>query len=564
METRKPHQYGRSLVRRYSLLLLAAAAVPMVIVGALYDRYARSLLDEFTGEQLNARLAATSSRLGSFLDERAYQLETLARYPSLSALDGAGAGKGEEVSSLLRVGADAQDLYGILFFSEGRQLTRAVAGAAASGPPYWPEVPFEPGALPRRRYREAELVGPAPPTRGQSGWFMLEEPLPAGGSIALHVRLASLTELLGAPSAAGVLQPVLRTPAGDFDAVGRPAAIQGRVMEGPEVAPGWRPLLLVDPAELLRPFDAARYSLVVASLVMLCAIGWLLTRLASRLGRRVDLLAHGAEVVSAGDFSHRVPDASDDELGFLAVAFNRMASKLGTLVDRAVRIERLAVLGKFSTGVAHEVRNPLATLKTTVQALGRSESDPQKLALLEDMEQEIDRMARAMEDLLAFGRPSPPRRQEVQVREVARRLHALVAEEAERRQVEFRVKVAPDLLAVVDPDHLQQILMNLALNALQATPAGGVVTLDAYPAGPQVTIEVTDTGTGIPAEALRHVFDPFFTTKRGGTGLGLSISRQLAEMNDGRLTLESVPLSGATARVTLVRSETSHGGHPDR
>ena len=171
------------------------------------------------------------------------------------------------------------------------------------------------------------------------------------------------------------------------------------------------------------------------------------------------------------------------------------------------------------------------------------------------MEMEIDRMARAMEELLAFGRPRPPERVEVQIREVARRLNALVANEAARRRVSLEVKAPPDLRAVVDSDHLLQILMNLTLNALQATPEGGKVTLDAYPAGPQVVIEVVDDGAGITPETLRHVFEPFFTTKGGGTGLGLSISRQLAELNDGRLTLESVYGAGSTARVTLVRSE---------
>jgi two-component system, NtrC family, sensor histidine kinase HydH len=223
----------------------------------------------------------------------------------------------------------------------------------------------------------------------------------------------------------------------------------------------------------------------------------------------------------------------------------------------------MAVLGKLSTGVAHEVRNPLATLKTTVQALARSERDGTRLQLLRDMEQEIGRMARAMEDLLAFGRPRPPERAEVQVREIARRIDALVANEAVRRGVALEVRVPPDLLAVVDGDHLVQILMNLTLNALHATPPGGSVVLDAYPAGPQVVITVKDTGSGIPPETLRHVFEPFFTTKSGGTGLGLSISRQLAELNDGRLALESVPGTGSTARVTLVRSEATSAGHPD-
>ena len=543
------------LIRRYTLLLLAAAAIPMLVVGVLYDRYARSLLDQFAGEQLDAQLAATASRLGAFLEERSYQLDALARYPTLGAGSPPAGRAGDELGSLLRILADGPDLYGILFFSEQGPLVRAVAGASASGAPYWSELPFDVARLPRRPFRDAEMVGPVPPQGGHSGWFLLEEPLHRGGRVALHVRLASLTELLGSTSLAGVVQPILRTPAGDFDAVGRATTVSGRVAEGPEVAPGWRPALVVDSAELVRPFEAGRAALLVASLVVLATIVAVSVQLTGSLRSRVDALARGAEAVARGDFTHRVEASADDELGMLGVAFNRMSARLADLVEQAVRMERLAVLGTFSTGVAHEVRNPLATLKTTVQALARGEKDPERRALLGHMEQEVDRMARAMEDLLAFGRPQPPKRSEVQVREVARRLATLAAGEADRRAVELRLKVDPSLRAVVDPDHLLQILMNLTLNALQATPAGKAITLDAHAAGDRVVLEVSDEGPGISPESLRRVFEPFFTTSPGGTGLGLSISRQLAEMNGGSLSLESQPGAGTTARVTLLRSE---------
>lgn len=537
-----------SVVRRYVVLLLASAVLPLVVVGALYDRYTRGLLAEFTGEQLNAQLAATASRLGAFLESRAYQLQNLAQYPA--PREGAPGERGE-LASLVRLEADEADLYGILFLSEDGALVRAVAGQAASGPPYWGEFPFDLQGLPRSRLGEAELVGPVPPRDGQAGWFLLAAPLHGGGTIALHVRLASATELLGAPSLAGVLLPVLRTPAGDFDVVGRPAAIHGQLILGPEVAPGWRPGLVVDPEELLRPFQAARRGLIVAALVAAAAVSWVSVRLARRLQVRVQALAHGAERLSAGEFEYRVPVAGRDEVGALAHAFNAMAERLGELVERTVRMERLAALGSFSTGVAHEVRNPLATLKTTVQALERVEKDPQRSALLRDMGREIDRMARTLGEILAFGRPRPPQRAEVRVWEVSRRLEGLLRTECESRQVDLTLQGDPNVRAVVDPDHLHQILMNLVLNALQATPAGGVVTVRVHRDGDEVLVEVRDTGAGIPPERLREVFEPFFTTKPAGTGLGLSISRLLAELNGGRLALESAPGQGTTARLTL-------------
>ena len=538
----------RSVVRRFSLLLLGSAVVPMVVVGFVYDRYARNLLHEFTGERIQAQLAATASRIGAFLDARTYQLETLATYPAAAR-----GRSGEAVTALARIEADAADLYGILFFAEDGRLVRAIAGQAASGPPYWSDFQVDPARLPRAGRGEATALGPVPPGDGQSGWFLLQQRLDGGGSIALHVRLASVTELMGSASAAEVVRPVLRTPAGDFDARGLPTVARGELVLGPEVLPGWRPCLAVDLDELLRPFHAVRWALWLASIFAAGAIAWLLALLAGRLKQRVDLLARGAEAVAAGDFEHRVPLEGADEISLLGEAFNRMAARLGRLVERTVRMKRLAALGEFSTGVAHEVRNPLATLKTTVQALARLEKDPERAALLASMLHEIDRMGRAMQDILVFGRPRPPEPRALPLREVVPAIAALLGPEAVQRQAGLSVEGDLDAVVVVDPDQLKQILLNLAQNALQAVPPGGRVTLRARAVGGQVVIEVADDGPGIPPEKLAQVFEPFFTTKPGGTGLGLSISRQLADLNGGALTLESTPGLGTCARVALRR-----------
>lgn len=540
-------RYRGSVVRRFSLLLVASAILPMVVVGYVYDRYARSLLEEFTGERIKTQLAATASRVGSFIEARTYQLETIATYPAAPSTR-----PGATLASLLRIEADAADLYGILFFSDGGTLVRAIAGQAAAGPPYWSEFDQDLATLPRRVVGETSVIGPVPPRGGQSGWFLLQRRFHGGGAVALHVRLASVTELMGAPSGAEVVRPILRTPAGDFDGRGLPTTTtRGEVVVGPEVLPGWRPCLVVDPDELLRPFQAARVALLLASVFAAGAIAWLLATMAGKLKRRVDLLAHGAEVVSAGDFSHRVPLEGNDEISLLAKTFNRMASRLGLLIERTVRMKRLAALGEFSTGLAHEVRNPLATLKTTVQALARVEKDAERSALLATMLREIDRMGRAMQDILLFGRPRAPEQREVPLGEVLPGMVGLTAPEAALRGVSIATEGDLDAVAVVDPDHLFQILLNLIHNALHASSAGGRVVIKVRADDAQVVVEVGDTGSGIAPDKLAHVFEPFFTTKPGGTGLGLSISRQLAELNGGGLVLESTVGQGTTARVTL-------------
>ncbi len=245
----------------------------------------------------------------------------------------------------------------------------------------------------------------------------------------------------------------------------------------------------------------------------------------------------------------------------MAEAFNRMAARLGILIERTVRMKRLAVLSKLSTGVAHEVRNPLATLKTTVQALARVEQDPARSSSCRHMLQEIDRMARAMQDLLAFGRPSagagggpdPGRRRGGSSRS---------SPEAARRRLSVEVRRLPFGGGGPRPPTRGSCSTSPSTPCMPRRRAGG--PLDACPAGPHVVVEVVDNGCGITPGTLRHVFEPFFTTKGGGTGLGLSISRQLAELNDGGLVLESIVDVGTTARVTLVRARQDHGRHPDR
>jgi two-component system sensor histidine kinase AtoS len=390
----------------------------------------------------------------------------------------------------------------------------------------------------------------------------MSQPLNGGGSIALHVRLASVTELMGSPAESDHLKLVLRTPAGDFDPVARPPALRGSVTLGPEVMAGWRPCLVVDRETILRPFHDARVVLFFASALAGGTISLLLFRMAWRLQQRVDVLSEGTKLVAAGRFGHRVEISGNDEIADLGRRFNRMAERLGRLVDRTVRMRRQAALGQFSTGIAHEVRNPLAALKTTVQAMARLERDPQRAALLADMEREVDRMARAMTAILTFGRPRPPVRMDVPVDEEVRQILQLAEQGAAERAIQLVRGEGLECSVAVDPDHLRQILMNLVANALQATPAGGRVTVQGRARADVLEIEVEDTGEGIAPDKLAQVFEPFYTTKPGGTGLGLAISRQLAEMNDGELSLRSTVGGGTTATLTLPRGPAHHADHP--
>ena len=550
---------GNSIVRKYFLVSLLGSALPMIVVAVLYDRHASVLLEQITGERISAQLTATASRINAFFDVRVYQIETLSNHPAVPQLALQTAPIADpELDGLLRLEADVPDLYGILLFAPDGSLTRITAGQAASGAPYWTGEHFAVGGLALTQAAGVDVVGPVPPREGSSGWFLIRQPLrnlhngDEAGSIALHVRLASVTELLGDATYAGILQPVLKTPMGYFDVVGQPVSPTGKMVAGPEVLPGWQPMLVIDPDQLFRPFMTARQGLYFASLTAVLVIIVLFSRFARRLRQRLEPLTRGAAAISSGQLDHRIATASEDEIGRVASAFNAMAGKLQALIERTVRVERLAVLGEFATGVAHEIRNPLATIKTTVQALARSEKDGERLALLEDVGAEIDRLNRVMGDLLQFGRPRPPEFEAVPARELLARIAAQLASAAADAGVALNTQGDAGIVFRADRDQMIQICINLVLNAIQATPPGGVVTLRSAPAGAgEGLIEVRDTGCGIPAEILARITDPFFTTKPKGTGLGLSIARQLAEVQGGRLVIASVAGQGTTVQVLI-------------
>ncbi|WP_420472628.1 sensor histidine kinase [Noviherbaspirillum sp. ST9] len=545
----------KSIVRRYLILSLLASVVPVVWIGLLYDRFAESAFQEVIDEKLSAHLTATASRISGFVEARRYQAETLANFPGMAGFAGSDEGvPSDQVGALLQVESDLPDLFGILFFGEDDSLKKVVPGQAASGPPYWSETTLEIGELPQTRAGDVELVGPAPPVDGNSGWLLVRYPLrdvqqDGARQVALHVRLASLTELMGADPAAGAAEPVLKTPAGYFNRVGHLVSPRGKLIAGPEIYPGWQPMLQVEPSQLLEPFDRARRALFIAALVGAVLIVILFTRMSTRLRQRVGQLLAGANAISSGRLEYRIADHGEDEIATVSRAFDAMAQRLEQHLARIVRMEKLAVLGEFATNIAHEVRNPLAAVKTTVQALSRREADERRLQLLTDVESEIDRLARVVSQLLDFGRPRPPVPEEVGVRDILRRVMLLLEPEADNRKVSLSAQGDSDIVIIADADHVVQILLNLGMNALQASEAGGAVVLRATRETSMAVLEVSDQGHGIPDDVLPRVTDPFFTTKSKGMGLGLSISRQLAEINGGRLDIRSTPGSGTSVRV---------------
>ncbi|TCS37065.1 two-component system sensor histidine kinase AtoS [Paucimonas lemoignei] len=561
----------KSIIRRYLIWSLLASAVPVIWVGLLYDRFAESAFQTVINDKLAVQLTATSSRLSAFLDARRYQIETLANFPGINQFAATQSGAAsQQVGALLQVESDLPDLFGILFFSSDEKLQQVIPGQAASGPPYWSDTKFQITGLPRMQVGETDLIGPAPPQDGEAGWLLLRHPLRepqagghSSGHVALHVRLASLTELMGNDTAGGTLKPILKTPAGYFNSVGLPVKPAGKLVPGPEIVPGWQPMLQVDASALAAPFDRMRRALFIAVVVGAILIVLLFYRMSISLRQRVRELLTGAQAISTGRLEYRIADSGQDEIATVSRAFDAMAANLEMHLARIVKMEKMAVLGEFATLIAHEVRNPLAAVKTSVQALARREKDPRRLQLLDDMESEIDRLARVVSQLLDFGRPRPAQVSDVAVREVFRRITLLLGPQGQARGVSLSAQGDSDLVLRADFDHVVQVLMNLVINAIQACDQGGAVVLRASRVNDMAALEVSDTGHGIPAGLLPRVTDPFYSTKTKGMGLGLSISRQLTEMNGGRLDIQSKPGSGTSVSVYFPLNENQDGQHTD-
>ncbi len=315
-------------------------------------------------------------------------------------------------------------------------------------------------------------------------------------------------------------------------------------------------------------------AMVGATLLIVLLVTHLnITKPAERLVRRF-------QEIGASEVPTRVPVQGDDEFGRLAREFNGMCDRLEFAHARLVReqeirreveaelrnAERLAGLGRLAAGLAHEIGTPLNVILGRAESLLRSapagEAAERHLGIIVS---QSERIARIVRDMLDFARMKPRRHLATDMRTLATATIELVERRAEQQRVTLHVDTtAAEAVVKGDPDQLQQVLLNLASNALDAMPEGGrlevalAVTRAAPPdtpgdERPVVEITLRDTGIGIDPEAMGHVFDPFYTTKEAGrgTGLGLSVAYGIIEEHGGWFGVDSTPGAGTTFRVHL-------------
>ncbi len=273
----------------------------------------------------------------------------------------------------------------------------------------------------------------------------------------------------------------------------------------------------------------------------------------------------------SGDLTVRAPVRGSDEVAELAARFNGMMNEIEEARQREtaqqaklMHAEKMVAIGTLAAGVAHEVNNPLGGILTCIENM---RAEPENASMRERylglMEDGLKRIGRTVSNLLDFSRPREMRREPTSINHTLRHVAELAEYQLKKRSIALRFEIDPeDPVAIVDHFQMEQLLLNLVLNAVQAMPDGGTLTLGSRRRGDRIEAEVRDTGVGIPASTRDRIFDPFFTTRAvgEGTGLGLAVSHNIAAAHGGSIEVESTPGKGSVFRIVLPAPVRTPGG----
>jgi signal transduction histidine kinase len=301
-----------------------------------------------------------------------------------------------------------------------------------------------------------------------------------------------------------------------------------------------------------------RSAVFIGLIIVLAAVASII--LSQRFTRPFKKIISGTRIFAKGNLDYRISVQSGHEAKQMADAFNEMAGQLNEGQMQLNQAVRLASLGVMTAGIGHEIKNPLAGIKTSAQVIDRllaaegtakreEEVDPavaeelgQAAELAQEISNEADRLTKILNDLLKFGRPRKPRKKPFDIADTIAHAASLVQPEYLKKRVALIIAV-DSREVVADSDQILQVFLNLLLNGLQAVDADQGRVEVAAVAGEDphqsVRVEISDNGSGIPEDKLPHVFDPFFSLREDGTGLGLSVVYTLLKQNDASLTITS-------------------------
>jgi len=300
----------------------------------------------------------------------------------------------------------------------------------------------------------------------------------------------------------------------------------------------------------------------VAAAGILLAIAFSLW-IAARVSRPIEQLAGAAEEVASGNWDVRVPERGRDEVTILARSFNHMTEELTSQRERLVQSERVAAWRELARRLAHELKNPLFPLQITVENLVRArdlppaEFDEVFRESTSTLGAEIGNLKTIIGRFSDFSKMPKPELERIDARNLVERVRSLY--ESAAAQGAEKIRFSTDITSasmplMADPELLHRALSNLVLNAIDAMPDGGDLTVAAQPRGDRIELRVADTGAGLTPEECERLFTPYYTTKQHGTGLGLAIVQSVVADHAGTIAVESRAGGGATFIITLPRA----------
>jgi two-component system sensor histidine kinase HydH len=595
---RKPPVRLPALSLRGKLLLFAAGLLilPGLLFGALAQQSARASLKRVIGRQLAREAGYTAEALAAALDAERRAVGSFAHQDVMREIRVADIDK--RIASALATLRNGNVVRLDYFVVDRAQRVVAASRPRLIGPlPPWVD------GIDRVLAGEERLVGPmtVPAYRGRV--LLLATPVsdPDGGDEAIGALvgvydwqgLAAVTrnvrrDLLRVGlstrvfvvrtdgtvlAATPALLPREMPPAGwpdvahsrgqtppDYVVEPRAGLLIGRGALGAAL-PDWR-LLIVEPlADALAPARRLAVRLAAALAVTLALALSVAAVAAQRVARPLSELTRAIRSLGRGEAATlRVAVPAQDEVGALASAFNRMATELDQAQRDLVDAAKFAFAGELAAGVAHEVRTSLGVLRSSAQMLERSlpagtERNGAELAQL--LVEEVDRLSRVVDDLLSLSRPRPLQLQDTPISLPVFRAVEFVEPQARAAGVEIQRRLpAVDPVALCDVELIRQVALNLLVNAVQALPAGGSITVRILGEGDgYVGFEVEDDGPGIPEPLRAKVFLPFVTGRDGGVGLGLTFVQRVVHEHHGRLSLKTAAGAGACFRVELPAAE---------
>ena len=298
-----------------------------------------------------------------------------------------------------------------------------------------------------------------------------------------------------------------------------------------------------------RIFQATGWLAFLGALAM-TLLGYLVAR---TITLPVEELAEVTGRIAGGDFKQRAVVRHDDEIGALARSFNLMIEQVKAYEQMLVESEKMSTAGQMAAGLAHEIRNPLTSIKMFVQLLhGRLQNQPENQAMADSLLQEICRLERIVEQIVERARPGELRKIRANINDHLREVTTLAEPTMEAASIRLESDLDASLpLLFYDPEKMKQVFWNLLLNSREAMGRGGRLEISSAPGGNGVDIVFADDGPGLASPDSDLFFQPFYTTKPEGLGLGLSTSRKIVEQHGGTLVLVSREQGGVRAEIHL-------------